>query len=78
MPYSEIDSPVLMLTCGPVTAYPQVLSGLSRPVIYDYDPAFQRFFEIGSIPVRMILLYIFSRYYRCNRLFPYFGSPAFV
>ena len=45
MPYSEIDSPVLMLTCGPVTAYPQVLSGLSRPVIYDYDPAFQRFFE---------------------------------
>ena len=45
MLYSESDTPVLTLTCGPVTAYPEVLSGLSRPIVYDYDPVFQKFFE---------------------------------
>jgi pyridoxamine--pyruvate transaminase len=28
-----------------VDAYPQVLRGLSRPVLYDYDPAFLSFYE---------------------------------
>lgn len=37
--------PVFTLTSGPVDAYPAVLRGLSRPVWYDYDPAFQAFYE---------------------------------
>lgn len=45
MRYSENDQPVITLTSGPVNAYADVLRGLSRPVLYDYDPAFQRFHE---------------------------------
>jgi len=38
----ETDKPaVLTLTAGPVNAYDAVLRALSRPVQYDYDPAFQ-------------------------------------
>jgi pyridoxamine---pyruvate transaminase len=33
------------LTTGPVDAYPQVLRGLSKPVLYDYDPAFLACYE---------------------------------
>ena len=33
--------PPLMLTTGPVPAYPEVLAALGAPMIYDYHPAFQ-------------------------------------
>src|ERR1700677_3067836 len=39
------QEPIFTLTTGPVDAYPQVLRGLSRPVLYDYDPAFLAFYE---------------------------------
>jgi len=35
----------LTLTSGPVNAYPEVLQALGRTVLYDYDPAFQLFYE---------------------------------
>ena len=39
------QDPIFTLTTGPVDAYPRVLRGLSRPVLYDYDPAFLAFYE---------------------------------
>ncbi|GBQ10213.1 pyridoxamine--pyruvate transaminase [Komagataeibacter rhaeticus] len=36
---------IMTLTTGPVDAYPEVLRALSRTVLYDYDPAFQHFYE---------------------------------
>ncbi|HEY3851963.1 MAG TPA: alanine--glyoxylate aminotransferase family protein [Steroidobacteraceae bacterium] len=39
------QEPIFTLTTGPVDAYPRVLQGLSRPVLYDYDPAFLAFYE---------------------------------
>jgi pyridoxamine--pyruvate transaminase len=39
------QEPIFTLTTGPVDAYPQVLRGLGRPVLYDYDPAFLSFYE---------------------------------
>lgn len=45
MRYSDTALPVITLTSGPVNAYPEVLQGLSRTVLYDYDPAFQAFYE---------------------------------
>ena len=45
MRYSNDRPPVFTLTSGPVNAYPEVLQGLGRPVLYDYDPAFQAFYE---------------------------------
>jgi pyridoxamine--pyruvate transaminase len=39
------QEPIFTLTTGPVDAYPQVLRGLSKPVLYDYDPAFLSFYE---------------------------------
>jgi pyridoxamine--pyruvate transaminase len=39
------QEPIFTLTTGPVDAYPQVLRALSRPVLYDYDPAFLSFYE---------------------------------
>jgi pyridoxamine---pyruvate transaminase len=39
------QEPLFTLTTGPVDAYPQVLRALSRPVLYDYDPAFLSFYE---------------------------------
>ena len=45
MRYAETKNPVFTLTSGPVNAYPEVLRGLSRTVLYDYDPAFQAFYE---------------------------------
>jgi pyridoxamine--pyruvate transaminase len=39
------QDPIFTLTTGPVDAYPEVLQGLSRPVLYDYDPAFLAFYE---------------------------------
>lgn len=45
MRYRDDAEPVLTLTSGPVNAYPDVLRGLGRTVLYDYDPAFQLFYE---------------------------------
>jgi hypothetical protein len=39
------QEPIFTLTTGPVDAYPEVLRGLARPVLYDYDPAFLGFYE---------------------------------
>jgi pyridoxamine---pyruvate transaminase len=39
------EEPIFTLTTGPVDAYPQVLRALSKPVLYDYDPAFLSFYE---------------------------------
>lgn len=62
MTSKSIADPIFTLTTGPVDAYPAVLRGLSRPVLYDYDPAFlaqyeavngkvQRTFRSSSPPV---------------------------
>lgn len=40
MTVTAIPDPVVTLTTGPVDAYPAVLRALSKPVFYDYDPAF--------------------------------------
>ncbi|SJM33208.1 pyridoxamine--pyruvate transaminase [Mesorhizobium delmotii] len=45
MRYLEDAEPVITLTAGPVNAYPDVLRGLGRTVLYDHDPAFQLFYE---------------------------------
>ncbi len=45
MRYVDNAEPVITLTSGPVNAYPDVLRGLGRTVLYDYDPAFQIFYE---------------------------------
>lgn len=45
MRYPKTRPPVLTLTSGPVDAYPAVLRALGTPVMYDYDPAFQRHYE---------------------------------
>ena len=45
MRYAETADPVIMLTAGPVTAYPEVLRALSRTVHYHYDPVFQMHYE---------------------------------
>lgn len=45
MRYSDTAFPVITLTSGPVNAYPDVLRALGRTVLYDYDPAFQAFYE---------------------------------
>ena len=39
------EGAIFTLTTGPVDAYPQVLRGLSKPVLYDYDPAFLAGYE---------------------------------
>lgn len=45
MRYVDNAEPVITLTSGPVNAYADVLRGLGRTVLYDYDPAFQIFYE---------------------------------
>ncbi|WP_102960806.1 pyridoxamine--pyruvate transaminase [Mangrovicella endophytica] len=45
MRYADTKEPVITLTSGPVNAYSEVLRALSRTVLYDYDPAFQAFYE---------------------------------
>ena len=55
MRYEETEPPVFTLATGPVDIYPQVARGLSRPVLYDYDPAFQRFYESVTEKLRTAL-----------------------
>src|SRR5579863_3587961 len=49
------QEPIFTLTTGPVDAYPQVLRGLSKPVLYDYDPAFLGFYERVTEKLRSAL-----------------------
>ena len=49
------QEPLFTLTTGPVDAYPQVLRGLARPVLYDYDPAFLGFYERVTDKLRAAL-----------------------
>jgi pyridoxamine---pyruvate transaminase len=51
----ENDTPVFWLTTGPVDAYPQVSHGLSRPVLYDYDPVFLARYENLTYKLRTAL-----------------------
>ncbi|RWR33795.1 alanine--glyoxylate aminotransferase family protein [Sinirhodobacter populi] len=43
------------LTTGPVNCYPEVLNALGRPVSYDYDPVFQRFYQDLSLKLQRIM-----------------------
>ena len=45
MRYPTERPPVFTLTAGPVDAYPEVLRAMGTTVLYDYDPAFQAFYE---------------------------------
>ncbi len=42
---TDIKQAVMSLTAGPVQPYPEVLQALTRPVAYDFDPAFLVFYE---------------------------------
>ena len=52
MSHGKIADPIFTLTTGPVDAYPAVLRALSRPVLYDYDPAFLAFYESVNAKVQ--------------------------
>lgn len=43
------------LTTGPVNCYPEVLSALAKPVLYDYDPAFLAFYEATVLKLQKAL-----------------------
>lgn len=45
MHYADTVDPVIILSSGPVNAYPDVLRGLGKTILYDYNPAFQVFYE---------------------------------
>lgn len=42
---TRLRDPVAILSAGPVSAYPAVSRAMSRPLMYDYDIAFQEFYE---------------------------------
>lgn len=54
MSFGKIADPIFTLTTGPVDAYPAVLRALSRPVLYDYDPAFLAFYESVNDKVQRV------------------------
>lgn len=43
------------LTTGPVNCYPEVLSAIAKPVLYDYDPAFLAFYEATVLNLQKAL-----------------------
>jgi len=55
MKYQEAKPPVFTLTAGPVDAYPEVLRALGTTVLYDYDPAFQAFYESVALKAQKAL-----------------------
>ena len=55
MRYQETTPPVFTLTAGPVDAYPEVLRALGTTVLYDYDPAFQAFYEDVTLKAQKAL-----------------------
>ncbi|QRM53272.1 alanine--glyoxylate aminotransferase family protein [Sinorhizobium sp. BG8] len=52
MSSTTFADPIFTLTTGPVDAYPAVLRALSRPVLYDYDPAFLAHYEAVNAKVQ--------------------------
>jgi pyridoxamine--pyruvate transaminase len=48
-------APVFTLSTGPVDAYPEVLAGLARPILYDFDPAFLAHYERVTEKARVAL-----------------------
>ncbi|WP_420342455.1 pyridoxamine--pyruvate transaminase [Paenirhodobacter sp.] len=54
-PPTPIKPAQFTLTTGPVNCYPEVLSALGRPVLYDYDPVFQEFYEKLSLKLQRIM-----------------------
>lgn len=56
MRYQETTPPVFTLTAGPVDAYPEVLRALGTTVLYDYDPAFQAFYESVTLKAQKALI----------------------
>lgn len=55
MPDQRVPPPVFTLTAGPVDCYPRVLRALSTTVLYDYDPAFQAFYEAVNVKAQAAL-----------------------
>jgi len=45
MTSTRIKEPIITLSAGPVAAFPRVLRAMSRPVHYDFDRYFQKFYE---------------------------------
>lgn len=52
---SSLRQPIFTLTTGPVNCYLEVLQGLARPVLYDYDPAFLEAYERVSVKLCKVM-----------------------
>lgn len=50
-----VAPPPLMLTTGPVAIYPEVAAALVRPVPYDADPAYRRFYAEVLDKLRIVM-----------------------
>lgn len=55
MDYRDIKQAVITLTAGPVQPYPEVLQAMARPLIYDYDPAFQAMYQKVALQAAEIM-----------------------
>lgn len=55
MKYDPKRQAVMTLTSGPVNAYDAVLRALARPVQYDYDSAFQAFYEKVALKAQKVM-----------------------
>jgi pyridoxamine---pyruvate transaminase len=51
----SVPEPVLTLTYGAVDAYPEVTRAMSRPILFDLDPAFLEQFEVVCDKARVAL-----------------------
>jgi pyridoxamine--pyruvate transaminase len=51
----SVAEPVLTLTYGAVDAYPEVMRAMSRPILFDLDPAFLAQFEAVNEKARIAL-----------------------
>ena len=49
MKYSDARPPAFTLTAGPVDAYPEVLRAMGATVLYDFDPAFLKYYETVAL-----------------------------
>ena len=55
MKRNSVAEPVLTLTYGAVDAYPSVMRALSRPILFDLDPAFLAQYEAVNEKARLAL-----------------------
>ena len=55
MKYSDTRPPAFTLTAGPVDAYPEVLRAMGTTVLYDFDPAFQTYYEMVVLKAQKAL-----------------------